>query len=457
MCSSRGGMRTAEKKAPQTAAPVLPDGEHQVLRFRLQNGLRFIVIPQPHLHSAALTAAVHVGSRHEDAASSGLSHLLEHMLFRGTCSYRSAHDLNLAVEQLGGSGWGVTYSDHTLFGLTLPPENAELGMRIFSELFLCPRLEDLQVEKRIVREEILQSLDENGRNVDVDDLGRKLLFGSHPLGFTIGGNATNVERFSAADLQEHRQRYYVAENMVLCAAGAVDPDRLLAEASRCFGALPRGRRIDPGAPGAFETGPRFRFVDSPGSQSDLRIFFPTWGESDDRRMALQLLTRVIDDGMSTRLQRRIVDELGLAYDVFAVLELYQECGVFGIGATAEHGKVPRLVKETLKLLWEMTQEEISGLELDKARQRYRWNLRASLDNAESMCSHYGTMALFDLDGHLQQLAESATRVTAAELRETAAQIIRPEGLHVACVGMLDRRMARQTREATYAFGSAGGR
>jgi predicted Zn-dependent peptidase len=450
-------MRTAEKKAPTAAAPVLPDSEHRVLSFRLDNGLRFIVIPMPHLHSAALTATVHVGSRHEDASSSGLSHLLEHMLFRGTSSYPTAHDLNLAIEQLGGSGWGVTYSDHTLFGLTLPPENAEAGLRVFSELFLCPRFEDLEVEKRIVREEILQSLDENGRNVDVDDLGRKLLFGSHPLGFTIGGSASNVDRFGAADLQQHRERYYVAENMVLCAAGAVDPDRLLGEANRAFASLPRGRRVETSAPGTFEKGPRLRLVESPGSQSDVRIFFHAPGETDPGRMALQLLTRVIDDGMSTRLQRRIVDELGLAYDVFAVLEPYQECGVFGVGATAEHGKVPRLVKETLKLLWEMTQREVSAPELDKARQRYRWSLRASLDNAESMCSHYGAMALFDLDGHLQRLAESAIRVTAADLRETALRIIRPEGLQVACVGTLDRRMARQTREATYAFGSAGDR
>ena len=450
-------MRTAEKKAATTAAPVLPDAEHRVHRFRLDNGLRFIVIPGPHLHSAALTATVHVGSRHEDARSSGLSHLLEHMLFRGTGSYPSAHDLNLAIEQLGGSGWGVTYSDHTLFGLTLPPENAEPGLEILAELFFCPRFEDLEIEKRIVREEILQSLDENGRNVDVDDLGRKLLFGSYPLGFTIGGSAANVDRFEVPDLQRHRRKYYTAENMVLCAAGAVDPDRLLEQASRSFSALPRGRRVHAGTPGTFERGPRFRYVESPGSQSDVRVFFPAWGETDPRRMALQLLTRVIDDGMSTRLQRRIVDELGLAYDVFAVLELYQECGVFGVGATAEHGKVPRLVKETLALLWEMTRAEIPAPELDKARRRYRWNLRASLDNAESMCSHYGTMALFDLDGHLHQLADSATRVTAAELRSAAAQIIRPEGLHVACVGMLDRRMARQTREATYAFGSTGAR
>jgi predicted Zn-dependent peptidase len=450
-------MRTAEKKAPAAVAPVVPDCEHPVHRSRLDNGLRVIVIPQPHLHSAALTVSVHVGARHEDARSSGLGHLLEHMLFRGTCSHPSAHELNLAIEQLGASGWGVTYSDHTLLGLTLPPENAEQGLRILSELLLCPRFEDLEVEKRIVREEILQSLDENGRNVDVDDIGRKLLFGSHPLGYTIGGSAANVDRFGIGDLQRHRKRYYVAENMVLCAAGAVDPQALLRGAERCLSAIPRGEHCRPSAPAMAENGPRFRYVESPGSQSDLRILFPTWGEADSRRMALQLLVRVMDDGMSTRLQRRIVDELGLAYEVFAVLELYQECGVFGVGATAEHGKVPALVRETLGLLGEMTRQQVPAPELDKARRRYRWSLRASLDNAESMCSHYGTMALFDLDGHLQQLADSASRVTASELRKAAVQIIRPQSLHVACVGMLDRRMARQTREATYAFGSAGAR
>jgi predicted Zn-dependent peptidase len=172
-------------------------------------------------------------------------------------------------------------------------------------------------------------------------------------------------------------------------------------------------------------------------------------------MALQLLTRLLDDGMSTRLQRRICDELGLAYDVFALLELYEDSGVFGIGATAEHGKVPALVEESLKLLHELTVRKVSEPELGKACRRYRWSLRASLDSAEAMCSHYGAMALLGVEGHLQQLAEGAARVTAAELRSIAEQIIRPDRMQVACVGLLGRRVARQTRDIVYGFGGRG--
>jgi len=180
---------------------------HMVHRAGLPNGLRVIVVPQPHLHSASVAVLVKVGARHENTRDNGVSHLLEHMLFRGSARYPSAYALNRAIEELGGTLHGATHADFTLFEVTLPPTNVASGISILGELFKHPNFSDLGVEKRIVREEILEYLDEEGREVDPDNLSRELMFGTHPLGMTITGSLDNLEMLGEPELRAHMQRH----------------------------------------------------------------------------------------------------------------------------------------------------------------------------------------------------------------------------------------------------------
>jgi predicted Zn-dependent peptidase len=415
--------------------------------------LTLVVVPRPHLQTASAAVYVKVGSRYENRANNGLSHLLEHMLFRGTSRHPSAHELNLAVEEIGGTAYGATHTDFTVLGITLPRESLAEGVAILGDLLRAPRFADLAVEKQIIREEVLQSVDEEGRTVDVDDLSRRLLFGTHPLGLTIAGNAKNFERFGRRDLCRHLRRYYLANNMVLCLAGAVTLSNSFRWVREHFGKLCPGERIPARPPLPIRNQRRYRYVESPGSQTDIRILLPTFGESDPRRMALHILTRVIDDGMSSRLQRRICDEQGLAYEVFSVLEQLEDCGIFGVGATADHSKIPRLVEEVFGLLAQLVEERVERRELERAKQRYQWSLRALLDTADGLCSHFGTHALFDLESDLARLADAARGVTADQVRTVAREIIRPERVHVACVGMLNRRQRQSLRKAVDDFES----
>jgi len=448
--AKRGTLTTAALRVrgvdPKNAAAFVQTG-HMVHRSALPNGLCVITVPQPQLHSASVAVLVKVGSRHESLRENGLSHLLEHMLFRGSQRYPSAYTLNRAIEELGGTLHGATHADFTLFEVTLPPGNVQNGIEILGELFAHPSFNELAVEKRIVREEILEYLDDQGREVDPDNISRQLMFGSHPLGMTITGSLENVESFEVRDLHAHMRRHYVASNMVLCVSGAVDERAVLRSALAHFSHLPTGAPSVAVPAPQHRSSERLRAVASQGSQTDVRLSFPTFGTNDPRYLALELLVRVIDDGMSTRLHRRICEELGLAYEVFASLEPYEEAGVLDVGAAVEHSKTPVFVRAALGLLEELRDKLVNKSELEKAKRRYQWQLEAILDDAQALGAHYGQRALLGQEGHIGALREQIAAVTPADVRAVAREVLCRDGLHLTTVGMLDRSQRKSVRRA----------
>src|SRR5580704_3958445 len=153
----------------------------------LTNGLRVVVAPLPQLHRSHVALWARVGSRFERGEENGISHFLEHMIYRGTARVPSAHAVNLAFERLGGSLFASTQVDHGIFSLTLPPESLDEACRLFGEVLSEPAFLDIDIERGIVVEEILEDLDDEGRQVDADNLSRALIYKDHPLGFTITG------------------------------------------------------------------------------------------------------------------------------------------------------------------------------------------------------------------------------------------------------------------------------
>ncbi len=422
----------------------------------LPNGLRVLVVPQAHLQGATLGIFIKVGPRYERTETNGISHFLEHMLFRGTQNYASAYDLTFAAEAMGGTLDAATYADFTHYQISVPSEHAAAALTLLSELLVGSRFTDMDLEKQIVREEILGDLDEDGREVDAENLSRMLMFGSHPLGFKITGAADNVDSFTVEDLRAHLAGHYGASNMALVATGAVDVDAIVAQARTLFGSLPRGRVTLVDAPPPPRTGQRFSFVKNDSSQSDARLLLRAFGSDDPDFTALKVLVRVLDDGMSTRLHRRLTDDTGLAYDVFAALDPYEETGLVEIGASVEHDKLPSLLEAALSLLSELRDGEISAAELDKAKSRYRWSLRRIIDSPEDMAVYVGTQAVFGRRASLGELLDDVDNVTADMLKAVARRVIRPENLCVLCVGKHQASREKACREVIGVWSRANG-
>ncbi len=404
----------------------------------LDNGLRVIACPQPQLHRAHVALFVRVGSRFESPHNNGLSHFLEHMLYRGTDRLRSAHAVNYAFERLGGYLYAATQTDFSVFSLTLPPESLDAACALFGEVLRSPAFLDIDVEKAIVCEEILEDLDDEGRQVDADNLSRALIYPEHPLGFTITGDEARVRSFDEAALRAHHARHYTATSSVLVFSGAVDPARALALAERDFQRLPAGKRIEAVAPVHLQKEPRLQILENVSSQTELRVSLRAIPESARERPALDVLMRVVDDGMSTRLYHRLCDDKGLCYDVTAGYDGYEDDGVVDFAAGVQHQRAARVTRELLALLTELAVEGPTDEELAKARRRHAWDMNALQDSPEEQAAFHAVGTLFDRFETAEERLASLARVTREEVRDLARLLAQPSRLNVVAVGLLDR-------------------
>ncbi|MGB3050475.1 MAG: pitrilysin family protein [Polyangiales bacterium] len=411
----------------------------------LGNSLRVRLVPLSHLQSATVSFFVRVGSRYESAQTNGLSHFLEHMLYRGTAVHPAANELNLAIERLGGTLDAVTHVDFTSYDLSLPPETIAKGVELLAEVLQEPLLTELRTEKQIIREEILEDLNEEGEQINVDNLSRRLLYPDHPLGFSILGPPDNLDRFETEDLRRHHRSHYNARNSVLCVTGAFDALEVEQTIRSSFDGMPNGKTIEPCRAPSNSASHRFSYVQEHGSQTDVRLSFHTPGVASSEAPALLLLDRVLDDGLSTRVHQTICEERGLAYDAFSGSDSLEDCGVFDFGASVEHSKAPYLVETMLELIAELRRNPPTDEEVDKAKRRYLWDLRTVRDDPEDAAHFVGGSALLGLPERVGTVADRVARVTPEDIQNAAQRYLDPKDAYLTCVGVLDQALLSDLR------------
>jgi predicted Zn-dependent peptidase len=420
----------------------------------LPNGLRLLCVPKKGASRAVITMLVRVGSRFETEETNGISHFLEHMLYRGCPSKKTAHEQALAFEELGASLYAATQADYGTLTLSLPAESFVPAVSMFAEVVRAPRFSDIEIERGIVREEILEDLDDDGRQIDADNLTRALIYGSHPLGFTITGSIKQLQRFDRSMLEKHHALHYTAENSVLCFAGAVDPELSEKLAKKHFSRLPRGGRIIGAPPPQRQRKPRFRHVRNVSSQTTLRIAFRAVSEHDPREPAVEMLLRILDDGMSTRLYERICDAKGLCYDVGALYESYEDDGVFDVAAEVQHERALQVTDEIFDVLEDLAEKGPTARELDKAKARHGWQMEAMLEDPEALGGYYALASLADLARTPALRHEQLSAVTRKDVRDAAELVFRRDRLNVVAVGALRDEQERALQERAAGFGKA---
>jgi predicted Zn-dependent peptidase len=412
----------------------------------LDNGLAVTTVALPHLHTAVCALFVKVGARFEVPEDNGLSHFTEHMLFRGTERYPTSLALNTAVEQLGSTLHAETGRDYTLFQLALEPELVGSAIDVLGELLSRPRFSDIELERQLILEELNEDYDEEGVEINADDIARGLAFEDHPLGQRIIGPRSNVERFSIDDVRRHFASFYGARNANLCVAGPISHGEIVATAARALGALPTGVRAEvPAAPPPFP-GPRLRHVADAGSQTSLSILFRAVPELDPAYIALVALLRVLDDGMSTRLHYTLADQKGLAYSIHAAIEPLADTTLFEITGATANAKVPGLIRELLALLDGLRRGQIVADELAKARVRYRYETLASIDDAAAMAGWFGGTALYYPPTTLSERLAAMARIEIDDIVRIAESVLMPEHLVLAAVGTLSRSRLGELRQ-----------
>jgi predicted Zn-dependent peptidase len=412
----------------------------------LVNGLDVLALRRPGTSTATLCLDVHVGSRYEGPADSGLSHLLEHMLFQGSAAHGPPADINRAAESMGAALGGSTSRDSTRLEHWVSADALSESAALMAGLVASPRFEDLETERQIVIEEALEEFDETGRRTDAETLSRQAAWADAPLGAPIVGALEALERFGVDDLHRHHQRHYGAANMQLTVVGPDAPDALIETVADAFGTLRAGERVTPAeAPSSFD-GPAVVRVNDTGAQCECRLLFHTPGRHSETALALSLARLVIDDGMASRLHQRLGAELGLAYDQWAMWESYPDTGLFELGALVSPDKVETFFTEAQQLARSLSRKPPAGEELERLRFRTRWAFESAVESPEGLINAYAMPHFYEEKIRCPAaLLEALLAVTADQIAAAADAHFRATEAVLTCVGPMSKGTRRALR------------
>lgn len=414
-------------REPNTLSATLP----HPIGFTLDNGLRVVVTPQPHLSLATVVLLSRVGSRYETAADNGLSHLLEHVLFRGCERYPDTHALNVAIESVGTALDAATAPDYTSFEAVCLPERVPAMLEVVGAMLGRPLFVGVDVEQRIIAEELQDEIDARGRDIDPDNLSKMKLFPGTSMGLKVGGTLAGIKRFGPDDCRRWHAQHYGAANLVLSVAGPVTVEGIRAAAEAAFGALPGGEARRPSGAVAREDLPAFEFTHNASPQVDLQLSWVVPSEGDPDWPALNLAQRLLDDGTCARLRHRIVDQLGLAYHAAADLESYDGLSIFTVSTQTRPNQAVAVLDAILAVLEELAAEPPNGAELARMRGRIELEM-AGLRDASGQAAYWHGLRV--LSGGQTDIIGRWTRTLQVE----------PERLQAAVRRHLDRKNAQLT-------------
>jgi predicted Zn-dependent peptidase len=413
----------------------------------LANGLRVVTAELPHLHTGMVAVYVRAGSRHEEARKNGVSHFLEHLFFRGCEGYPDGRAMNALVEDCGGSLNGVTTRDHGYYFSPLHPARLEEPMAVLADMLQRPLFKEIELEREVILEEILDEVDEEGRDIDVDNLAKHALFPGHPLGLKIAGTRETVSSLTEADLRAQHERAYGARNLVLACAGPLRHQQILELAEKHFGKLREGEVLRDEPPPEPPKGPQLVSVEHKESQAELSVSFRGPHEDHEDFPALRIVKRILDDGLASRMQLELVERKALAYSVGAGMEGFSDCSVFELGCACAPKKAPQALEEMLKLLRDLREADVPDEELERAKKKTRMWLEFSLDSPAEMIGWFGGGELLRPPAEtFEEWMARIERVTAADIRRVAARYFRGDAVTAVAVGPL-AQVSRKLRDA----------
>jgi predicted Zn-dependent peptidase len=404
----------------------------------LANGLRVVTVALPHLHSADVAIYLKVGGRNDPAGRTGLSHFLEHMLFRGTADYASSLEIEAAFESLGGGVNAATDADSTCYYGRIHPRFAAQGLEILSSLLLRPRLEGIELERRIIGEEALEDISQEGDEISPDVVAGRLLWPDHPLGESTVGSLEDIARITEDDLRQHLDQWYRPNNALVVAAGPLEHELIVRAVESCLGGwqpaeLPAVQPVPPILP----VGPACNFVQDSDSQVAIQLAFRACHRSAPELTALKILRRLLAGGGCSRLHLALRERLGMIYSVDSAIGSYDETGSLSIDLSTAPENLSSVLEATLAELRLLATEPVPEQELDRIRTVYLADLDYSRDSVGEMGIRFGWGALMGVARSIDQDQQLVQSVTAEELQQLAAALFRPANRFLAVIGPLD--------------------
>jgi predicted Zn-dependent peptidase len=400
-------------------------------RTVLANGLTVLSEQMPGVRSVSFGAWVRSASVHERADEMGVSHLLEHMVFKGT-ERRTAAQIALSLEAVGGGLDAYTSREHTVYQARVLDTHLELAADVIGDMVFHPALrdDDLALERRVILEEIAM-VDDTPDDL-VFELHNAELWGQHPLGYSILGTRETVSRLGTKELRALHARAYHPEHIVVAVAGNVNHEALLEVLERTgWTGQPSGGTPRPVVSPAPEIRPHVSHVPRDGAQTHLVVGSRAVRHGDPRRHALVLISMLMGGGMSSRLFQRVREELGLAYAVYTYQSLHEATGMHGVYVGTGPDTAPKALDAIRAELRRVADEGLPADELAMGKDQLKGNLVLSLESPASRMYRAASVALYDepyrsLDELLalvDAVNEDAVRDVARTFFDPAAQTI----------------------------------
>ncbi len=416
----------------------------------LSNGMRVVVTAIPHSQAAVLAAYVGVGSRDEARATLGLSHYLEHMLFKGTESRPEPAAISAAIEGAGGSLNAFTTRELTSYWNRVPFDRLPLAMDVLADSVRHSLLAESEIERErtVICSEIRRAHDQPGQRVG--QLLTQVTYGDQPLGWEIAGDLDSVGAVTREHLTEHIETWYRPANLVLSVAGNVQREDVLELAERHWGHGWNSEALErsPGRRRASESmsDQSIQIEVRDNEQCNLALALRAFSRLDPDRYAMHLLNEVLGGGMSSRLFTEIREKRGLAYSVGSHPTGFDDTGHLTImaGVTAEH--VLETVDVVMDELGKLAADRVGDDELKRVREHVIGSFRLGLDAAASWCHRAGGMLLSN--GFIEPVEETIAgyeQVSAADIQRVAQRFIREDNLTAAVVGPFDDLEALRER------------
>src|SRR6266536_168167 len=402
----------------------------------LGNGVRIITEVMPHVRSVSVGGWIGSGSRRETTEQNGISHFIEHMLFKGTTS-RSAEDIARSVDSIGGNLDAFTSKELVCFNTKVLDEHLPQAFDVLADLILNPlfREEDMVKEKGVILEEL--KMDEDNPDYLVHEIFSSNFWKDHPLGKPILGTRETVKRFDRDILESYYRSVYTPSNLVITAAGNLTHGRMVELSRQHFESLDRNGTAPPDP--APNTHARIALRNKKSlEQVHLCLGVPSYPLPHRERFACYVLNTLLGGGMSSRLFQNIRERQGLAYAVFSELNPYRDTGCLSIYAGTSAEAAGKVVESILKEFRQLKQELVPDDELRRAKDHLKGSLMLSLESTSSRMSNLARQEMyFGRFFSLDELVESIEGVTAADVQGIAQKFFDQKQIGLTVLGNLD--------------------
>ncbi|MDD4879750.1 MAG: pitrilysin family protein [Candidatus Omnitrophica bacterium] len=415
----------------------------------LDNGARFTAREIPDRDSIAIGIWLNVGARYEPKAVSGVSHFLEHLLFKGT-KKRTNDDIKEAIEGRGGAMNGFTSEEFTCYLVKVLSRDMDTALDILSDMVLNAKLDpgDIKKEKTVIKEEIKLYMDLP--NHHVQDMLMELLWPDQPLGRNLAGTVKTVSDMKRKDIYGYKNKYYNPANIIVSAAGNLDADRFFSSCEKYLDAARIGPKSSYKNASEAQKKPNLRVLSKTTEQAHLAIGVRAFGRGDPDKYALTLLNIILGGNMSSRLFRELREKRGLAYEINTHTKRLNDTGAFLVSAGLDNKNVIRSTELIMKELKKIKEKAVGNDEFGRAREFYKGQLLLGLEDTLDQMLWMGEH--LSAEGKIptpQEVVAEIEKITPDDVRRVAKRIFGDRHLNMAVIGTADKSEEKNISEVLH--------